>query len=85
MMYPFIGNPDGIWGKSKSPVPVDCWVCPVAVPTLTFGAERSMLTIGAYVEKFISVAPELTMPVAGVSGLLGIVSVDMYRVGLKLA
>ena len=33
----------------------------------------------------MSVAPESAMPVAGVSGLLGIVSVDMSRVGLKLA
>ena len=48
---PLIGNPNGRWGKSKSAAPVDCWVCPVAVPTLTFGAERSMLTIGASAEK----------------------------------
>ena len=33
----------------------------------------------------MSVAPESTMPLAVVSGILGIVSVDMYRVGLKLA
>ena len=38
MRFPLIGNPDGRWGKSKSPVPVDCWFCPVDVPTLTFGA-----------------------------------------------
>ena len=50
MRFPLIGNPDGRWGKSKSPVPVDCWVLPVAVPTLNFGAERSMLTIGESVE-----------------------------------
>ena len=50
MRCPLIGNPDGRWGKSKSPVPVDCWVLPVAVPTLNFGAERSMLTIGESVE-----------------------------------
>ena len=43
---PLIGNPDGRWGKSKSPVPVDCWVFAVAVSTLTLGAERSMLTTG---------------------------------------
>ena len=43
---PFIVNPDGIWGKSKSPVPVYCWVFPVDVPTLTFGAKRSMLATG---------------------------------------
>ena len=51
MRCPLIGNPDGIWGKSKSPVPVYCWVFPVAVPTLTFGAERSMLTTGVSAEK----------------------------------
>ena len=80
-----IGKYDGVWGKSKSPVPVDCWVYPVAVPTLNFGAKRSMLTIGEYVEKYMYVAPESIMPVAVVSGILGIVSVDMSRVGLKLA
>ena len=51
MRCPLIGNPGGRWGKFKSPVPLDCWVCPVAVPTLTFGSERSMLTMGAYVAK----------------------------------
>ena len=51
MRCTFIGNIDGRWGKSKSPFPVDCLVCPVAVPTLTFGAKTSMLTIGASVEK----------------------------------
>ena len=85
MSCPLIGNPEGIWGKSKSPVPVYCWVFPVAVPTLTFGDKRSMLTIGESVEKYMSVSPESTMPVDFLSGLLGIVSVDMSRVGLKLA
>ena len=33
----------------------------------------------------MSVAPESTMPMDFVSGLLGNVSVDMFRVGLKLA
>ena len=51
MRCPLIGNPDGRWVNYKSPVTVDCWVWPVAMPTLTFGAERSMLTIGASVEK----------------------------------
>ena len=46
MRCPFIENPDGIWSKYKSPVPVDCWVFPVAVPNFTFGAARSMLTQG---------------------------------------
>ena len=77
-----IGNTDGRWGKSNYPVPVDCWVFPVALPTLNFGAERSMLTIRASVEKWMSIAPESTMPVAFVSGLLG---KYLSRVGLKLA
>ena len=49
--FPFIGNPDGRWGKARSPVPVDCWVCPVDVPTVTFFAARYMLTKGASVAK----------------------------------
>ena len=48
MRCPLILNPEWIWGKSRSPVPVDCWVFPVAVRTVTFGAARSMLTTGAY-------------------------------------
>ena len=36
-------------------------------------------------EKYMSVAPESTMTVAFVSGLLGNFSVDMSMVGLKLA
>ena len=51
MRCPLIGNPNGRWGKSKSPVPVDCWVCPVAVPNLTFGAARSFLATWASVEE----------------------------------
>ena len=42
-----IDDSDGGWGKFKSPVPVDCFVWTVAVPTLTVGAERLKLTIGA--------------------------------------
>ena len=51
MRCPLIGNPDGRWGKSKFPVPVDYWVFPVSVPTLAFGAARYMLNTGASVEK----------------------------------
>ena len=51
MRCPLIGNPDGIWGKSKSPVPVNCWIYPDAVPNLTFGAAGYMLTTGVSVEK----------------------------------
>ena len=59
----FIGNSDGIWGKSRLTVPADCWVFPVAVPTVTFGAALSMLTAGSSVEKYMSVAPDSTMHV----------------------
>ena len=48
IICPVIGNPDGIWGKFKSPVPVDCSVWPVAVPTLTSRAEGLMLTMRAF-------------------------------------
>ena len=82
MRCPLIGNPGGRWGKFKSPVPVYCWVCPVAVPTLTFGAERLMLTMGASVANYMSVAPDSTMHVAVMSGLLG---KNLSRVGLNLA
>ena len=95
MRCPLVGNPDGRWGKSRSPVPVDCWNCPVAMPTVTFGAARSMLTTGESMEKYMSVAPESTMPVdcfgstlccrVWLSGILGNVRVDMSRVELKLA
>ena len=91
------GNSGGRWGKARSPVSVDCWVCPIAVPTVNFGDAISMLTTGAYVAKYMSVAPESTMPVAVVGSthlwrvllvgslLLGKVKFDMSRVGLKLA
>ena len=48
---PLIGNPYGRWGKARLPVTADCWVCPVAVTTVTFGDTRSMLTTGAAVKK----------------------------------
>ena len=51
IICPVIGNTDGSWGKFKSPVPVDCCVWPVAVPTLTLGDERSTLTMGASAAK----------------------------------
>ena len=46
------------------PVPEDFFVCPVNVPTVTFGAARYILTIGASVVNYMSVAPESTMSVA---------------------
>ena len=51
MIFPVTGNPEGIWRRFNSPVSVDFWDRPVAVPTFTFGAERSMLTMGASAEK----------------------------------
>ena len=51
IICPVIGNYDGSWGKFKSLVPVDFCDCPVAVPTLTFGAERLTLTMGASAAK----------------------------------
>ena len=81
IICPVIRNPDGRWSKFKSPVPVDCCVCPVAVPTLTVWAERSMLTMGASAAKYMSVAPESTMPVVVIFGLLG---KGLSKVGLKL-
>ena len=46
MICPVTGNTEGIFGKFNSPVPVDCWDWPVVVPTVTFGSERSTLTMG---------------------------------------
>ena len=41
----------GQLGEISSPVTLESWVWTVAVPTVTFGAVRSMLTIGASAEK----------------------------------
>ena len=51
---PLIGNSDGRWGKDRLPVPANCWVLPVDVPTVTLCDARSMLTTGASVEKYMS-------------------------------
>ena len=59
---PLIGNSDGRWGKARLPVPAYCCVYPVAVPTVTFGAARSMLNTGASVAKYMLVAPDYTTP-----------------------
>ena len=95
---PLIGNYDWRWGKDRLPVPADCCVCPVAVPTVTFCAARSMLTTGAYMANYMLVAPESTMPVWFVGSahcwsvwlaltlmMFGKVKVFMSRVGLKLS
>ena len=51
MMCPVTGNLEGSLGKFNSPVPVNFWDWPVAVPTVNFGAERLTLTMGASAEK----------------------------------
>ena len=51
MICPVTGKLAGILERLISPVPVESWVWPVAVPTVTFGTVRSMLTIGASAEK----------------------------------
>ena len=51
MICPVTGNPEGSFGRFNSPVPVEFCDWPVAVPNITFGAERSILNTGASVEK----------------------------------
>ena len=58
---------------------MDCCIFPIALPTMTFSAARYMLTTGASVEKYMSVAPESTMPVAFVG------SASCWRLWLALA
>ena len=43
--------------------PVDRWTCPVAMPTLTFGAVESKLRRGASFAKYMFLAPESTTSV----------------------
>ena len=50
MICPVTWNTEGSFGRFKSPVPVELCDWTVAVPTVTFGAERSMLTMGASAE-----------------------------------
>ena len=64
MRCPLVGNSNRIWGKAKFPIPTECCVCPVSVPTVTLGAAQSVLTTGALAANYMSVAPESTMPVA---------------------
>ena len=51
MIDPVTGNPEGSFGRFNSHVPGDFWDWPGAVPTVTFGAERSTLTMGESSEK----------------------------------
>ena len=51
------------WGKAKFPSPAVCFVCPVAVPTMTLDAERYMLTAWSSATNYLSVALEFTISV----------------------
>ena len=51
MICSVTGNPEGSLGRFNSPVPVEFCDWPVAVPTVIFGVERSMLTMGTSTEK----------------------------------
>ena len=51
MIYPVTGNPEGSLGRFNSPVPVEFCDWPVAVLTVTLGAECSILTIWASAEE----------------------------------
>ena len=62
-------------------MPAELFFCPVAVPTVTLGGARSMLTMGVSTEKYVSVALESTMPVACKEGVCFLVVIA----GLKLA
>ena len=42
MICPVTGKLAGSLGRLSLPVPVESWVWPVAVPTVTFGAVRSI-------------------------------------------
>ena len=64
MRCPLVGNSDKIWGKAKLPFPDDCFVCPIAMPTLALGSAQSMLNTGSLASKYMSVALESTMHVA---------------------
>ena len=61
--WPFVGKLAGREGRFNSAVPVDRWTCPVAVPTLNFGAVESKLRRGASFAKYMLLAPESTTAV----------------------
>ena len=61
--WPVVGKFSGREGRFNSAVPVDCWTCPVAVPTLTFGAVGLKLIWGASFAKYMLLAPESTTDV----------------------
>ena len=45
------GKSKGSLGRFNFPVTAELYVFPVAVPTVTLGAEQSMFTMGASAEK----------------------------------
>ena len=51
MICPVTSKSERILGRFNSPVTVELCVWPVAVPTVTLGAERSMFTLGMSAEK----------------------------------
>ena len=63
MTWPVLGKVAGSIGIFSSAVPVDCWTCPVAVPTLIFGATGLKLMWGAAGPKYRLLAPESTISV----------------------
>ena len=63
MTWPVLGKVVGSMGVFNSDVPVDFWTCPVAVPTLIFGAARLKLIRGAAGAKYRLLAPESTIAV----------------------
>ena len=63
MPWPVLGKLAGSIGIFSSAVPVDCWTCPVAVPTLIFGAARLKFMWEAVGPKYGLLAPESTIAV----------------------
>ena len=61
--WPCVGKLAGREERFSSAVPVDRWTCPVAVPTLTFGAVESKLRRDASFAKYMLLAPESTTAV----------------------
>ena len=63
-------------------MPAELCFFPVAVPTVTLGAARSMLTMGASAEKYMSVAPESTMPVSCKEGVCFLVVMAVLKLAV---
>ena len=63
MTWPVLGKVAGSIGISNSAVPVNGWTCPVAVPTLIFGAAGLKLMWVAGGAKYRLLGPKSTMAV----------------------